>query len=68
LAILAAVAWQKPRKESAHLDAKNISQNISFISDSMVIIRGKDLYLPHTVLELFYFENSSTPHAARWSP
>jgi len=66
LATLASVAWQ--RKESAHSDEKNTSQNFSFTSDSMVIIGGQDLYLPPTVIELFYFENSSTPHASRWSP
>jgi hypothetical protein len=58
----------KPRKESAHLYDKNILQNFSFISDNMVIIRGKVLNLHPTVTELFYFENSSTPHASRWSP
>jgi outer membrane cobalamin receptor len=60
----------KPRKQSAHLDEKNISQNFSFISDNMVIITGKVLYLAPNVTELFYFyfENSSTPHASRWSP
>jgi hypothetical protein len=53
----------KPRKESANLYENNISQNFSFTSDNMVIIRG-DVLLTPTVIEIFYFENSSTPYAS----